>query len=116
MADDRIDWPKYLLIFGGVAFALNAPQAAPQLVSAGGLTAEQWASWIGPLLLAVPKFVDLWRNNRKAAVSFAGAIAALEVIKRYSVANNLDVGESVDEIATAVVATLGSDEASPKGA
>ena len=116
MTDDRIDWPKYLLIFGGVAFALNAPQAAPQLVAAGGLTAEQWASWIGPLLLAVPKFVDLWRNNRKAAVSFAGAIAALEVIKRYAAANGLNVRESIDDIATEIVGTLGSDEVDPKGA
>lgn len=112
---DRIDWPKLAMIVGVVAFAMNSPSAAPQLVAAGGLTPQEWGAWIGPLLLAVPKFVDLWRNNRKAAVSFAGALASLEVLKRYCTANNLSVEGSLEEVAAAVVSTLGVDD-SAKGA
>lgn len=113
---NRIDWPKLMAIVGCVAFAIHSPQAGPQLVSAGGLTPNEWGAWIGPLLLAVPKFIDLWRNNRKAAVSFAGALAALEVVKRYAAAKELQVDEAVGEIATAIVGTLGGDDSAAKGA
>lgn len=116
LMSDRIDWPKLALIVGVVAFAMNSPQAAPQLIAAGGLTPEQWGAWIGPLLLAMPKFVDLWRLNRKAAVSFVGALSALEVVKRYCTANSLGVDGSLDEIAAAIAGTLGNDEQPPKGA